>query len=68
MMLIGFQNIISLNVSNTTQKNENVNILQYCICLARSPKKNPSQRKSRKAASDASEASGTGAASSELDD
>lgn len=34
----------------------------------RSPKKNPSQRKSRKANSDANETSGTGAASSENDD
>ncbi|CAF1238273.1 unnamed protein product [Rotaria magnacalcarata] len=43
-------------------------IPKHHLTQSRSPKKNPSQRKSRKTASDASEASGTGAASSELDD
>ena len=65
MIQIGFLNII-YKVNQTAlaiQKD-----LLFFFVVGRSPKKSPSQRKSRKPDSDVDGASGTGAASSENDE
>jgi hypothetical protein len=64
MILIGFLNIILLKVN----LNEKKNLQKKIFALDRSPRKSPSQRKSRQTNSDVDGASGTGAASSENDE
>jgi len=65
-ILIGFQNIILLKVNHNIHTHEKY--ISNHFSLDRSPKKSPSQRKSRQANNDANGTSGTGAASSENDE